>query len=57
MLFDFAVLDNAENPRSLVYNIDTGQEVATFGIDADGQAMAERVCESLNAYVAEHGEP
>lgn len=57
MLFDFAVLDNAENPRSIVYNINTGQEVATFGIEPRDQEMAERVCETLNAYVAEHGEP
>ena len=55
MDFDFAVLSNSENPRSIVYNIDTGQEVATFGIDQAGQEMAQRVCETLNAYVAEHG--
>ncbi len=57
MLFDFAILDNAKNPRSIVYNIDTGQEVATFGITLKDQDMAERVCETLNAYVTEHGEP
>jgi len=53
--YDFAVLDNAEQPRSMVYHLDTGAEVATFGIDDHGQAMAERVCETLNAYCKEHG--
>lgn len=57
MDFDFAVLDNSDKPRSIVYNIDTGQEVGTFGIDQAGQEMAQRVCETLNAYVAEHGLP
>lgn len=55
MDFDFAVLTNSNNPRSIVYNIDTGLEVSTFGIDQAGQEMAQRVCETLNAYVAEHG--
>lgn len=57
MDFDFAVLTNSNNPRSIVYNIDTGLEVSTFGIDQAGREMAQRVCETLNAYVAEHGLP
>jgi hypothetical protein len=53
--YDFAVLDNAEKPRSIVYHLDTGAEVATFDTSPDGQAMAERVCGTLNAYCEEMG--
>jgi len=56
MTYDFAVLENAEKPRSIVYHIDNGTEVATFAISDAGQEMAERVCAVLNDYVAEHGE-
>lgn len=47
-LFDFAVLDNADKPRSIVYNVDTGAEVATFDTTSAGQADAEAVCKLLN---------
>lgn len=51
--YDFAVLDNAENPRSMVYHLDTGTEVATFDTSDIGQYMAEAVCNLLNDIMAE----
>lgn len=50
--YDFAVMENSLVPRSLVYNIDTGEEVATFGIEPDEQRKAEEFCAYLNAEAA-----
>ena len=36
------------NDRSMVYDIDTGAEVATFKADTEGKRNAERVCKFLN---------
>ncbi|QAY80414.1 hypothetical protein [Sphingosinicella sp. BN140058] len=47
--YDFAVLDNSEQPRSIVYHLDGGPEVATFGDDPLGQRQAEVVSTFLNA--------
>lgn len=54
--YDFAVIENCDNPRSFIYHIDLGVEVMTLGTSLGEQIVIERVCETLNAYVAEYGE-
>jgi regulator of RNase E activity RraB len=47
--FDFANLSNAETPRCLVYDIDSGEEVATMPATAQGEMNAERVARALSS--------
>lgn len=48
--YDFAVLDGAANPRTIVYHLDRpGHEVAWFSLDIDPDgARAETLADALN---------
>lgn len=46
--FDFAVLDNAEEPKSVVYEVETERVVATFPSTSNGQWRAEYLADSMN---------
>lgn len=52
-LYDFAVLDNATSPRTLVYNVDTGEELATWNMleDPTGE-LAQADCNRRNGETA-----
>lgn len=47
--YDYAIMDNAERPRSMVYDVDTGEEVATYSLSIDPKgALAEEMAGHLN---------
>ncbi len=48
-LYDWAVLDNAEQPRTIVYNVDTGQELCAWAIHIDPLVLtAEKTAAAMN---------
>lgn len=47
--YDFAVADNADEPRSFVYRVADDAVVATFNVTDEGQAAAEQMAANLNA--------
>lgn len=47
--FDYAILDNAEKPRTMVYDIDSGEEVVTYSLSIDPHGeLAEEMADHLN---------